>query len=72
MLMRTRHATDHYAIRNDIFDDKPSKHRTVGAINQNYDRDFSYSDVDTKRSGVGNNRAEQSTKSEGIYIFRKV
>jgi len=25
----------------------------------------------TTRPGVGNNRAEQSTKSEGIYIFTK-
>jgi hypothetical protein len=25
----------------------------------------------TTRPGVGNNRAESSTKSEGIYIFRK-
>jgi len=63
MLMRTQHATDHYAIRNDIFDDKPSKHRIVGAINQNYDRDFSYSDVDTKRSGPCKNSKNSTSKT---------
>ena len=63
MLMRIQHATDHYAIRNDIFDNKPSKHDIVGAINQNYDWNFSYSDVDTKRSGPCKNSKDSAAKT---------
>ena len=63
MLMRTRNATDHYAIHNDIFDDKPGKHDIEGPFNRNYDRNFPYSDVDIKRSRVCKDSKDSQTKT---------
>ena len=51
MLMRTRYATDLCVPRNFIFDDKPGKYDIEGSLARNYDYNFPYSDVDTKRSG---------------------